>query len=734
MAHVSHKLRNPIQGALAGGGDPASSPLYIFGPFLKLLAAAGLTSVAFGASIWLAIFTIAFVSLMYRSVMKWITDGSGGSGLAEEEYGSWAVKITASITFIEYTLTFLVSMAALVTFAADRFSFLNDDFFIFDNRTLLAIVVSILTAWLVNRGPMAASKVFGPATAGVLIMLWVLIIVVIAKRGIEIPGVNFEAFSKDNIGTTFGAYARILALMTGIEVFANLVGAFEGKPKEKSKKAFQSLMIIMVTAALTMLIVGPAIRDLSDPHDEHVSVFTQTMDALLPSWLSAVGTFIGIAVLLSASAASALGTQNLFVGLKLRHYIPPRLGMINRFGVASRPIWIQTAIATIAFLIVGTHEEKYLALYAAGVFVLLSITGWASTKRLIRYFKESRTTRNVIVLSGTIVASILTTTATVIIFTERFTEGAWAYLILMPVLFLVFTMYRNILGSPSNIELKTATQMQSSISSADVVLWEIESQNVVNEIVVPSDGSESSVKGIEIAELLSEILIANVHKIHITDDDQSSSEIENIPLEGRSIAESINDYADSKMANLIVLGTRESTERKKFAPRAITTALTAISDIPVLIIPQGWNDITRITHPQKLLVALDGSKPSERALSFAANIAKTFSSTITLLYIPNDDSKMLEMKKYLDSIKSFLTTQNIESNILIEGIEPMTSIPEIAIDSNSDMLFITTRGQSTFEKIMTGSITNKIIQQIEIPTVVVPLVEDLLQRKKLIGS
>ena len=49
-----------------------------------------------------------------------IGDGSGGSGLSEEEFGPWAVKINAAITYIEYTLTFLVSMAAMVTFIADR--------------------------------------------------------------------------------------------------------------------------------------------------------------------------------------------------------------------------------------------------------------------------------------------------------------------------------------------------------------------------------------------------------------------------------------------------------------------------------------------------------------------------------------------------------------------------------------------------------------------------------------
>ena len=105
-ASISRKLSNSFEGALAGGGDPATSPLYVFGPLLKLIVIAGVAKVTFGATIWLTVFTVIMVSAMYRQVMTWITDGSGGSGLAEEEFGGWAVKINAGITVIEYTLTF----------------------------------------------------------------------------------------------------------------------------------------------------------------------------------------------------------------------------------------------------------------------------------------------------------------------------------------------------------------------------------------------------------------------------------------------------------------------------------------------------------------------------------------------------------------------------------------------------------------------------------------------------
>lgn len=57
--HISHKLKNPIEGALAGGGDPATSPLYVFSPFLSLLAlVAGELYVSLGTAIWMVIITI----------------------------------------------------------------------------------------------------------------------------------------------------------------------------------------------------------------------------------------------------------------------------------------------------------------------------------------------------------------------------------------------------------------------------------------------------------------------------------------------------------------------------------------------------------------------------------------------------------------------------------------------------------------------------------------------------
>ena len=56
------------------------------------------------------------------------------------------MKMNAAITVVEYTLTFLVSIAALVTFVADRYPLLNQAVVGIGFRTVLAIVLSVISA------------------------------------------------------------------------------------------------------------------------------------------------------------------------------------------------------------------------------------------------------------------------------------------------------------------------------------------------------------------------------------------------------------------------------------------------------------------------------------------------------------------------------------------------------------------------------------------------------------
>ncbi|MCJ7623814.1 MAG: universal stress protein [Anaerolineaceae bacterium] len=688
MGRVSHKLKNSLEGALAGGGDPATSPLYVFGPFLKLIVVAGVANVTFGSSVWLAVITIAVISAVYRLVMRWVTDGSGGSGMSEEEFGSFAGKINAAITFVEYTLTFLVSMAAMVTFISDRFPVLNESILGIKYRTFVAVLLSIVTGWLVNRGPKVATRTFGPATVGVLLLLWAMIISTLLKTGFHLPTFNLEAFSPQYLKFTIGGYVRILAVMTGIEVFANLVAAYDGTPAQKGKKAFNSLLIIMGTTAVTMLIVGPAILRYSDPINTHVSVFTQTMDQLLPDPLPYLGTLVGVAVLMSASAASAQSLQNLALGLKERHYIPPILGERNQFDVADKPVWIEVGVVSLCFFIFGTHEEIYLAIYAAGVFIILSLTSWAVTKRLIRNLRENYEIGKVFLVCGTVLAASLTTGATISIFIERFIDGAWTYFLFIPILFAFFTYFRNRLGAPDpimdylgqidasalagfgfgqSLQVKRKELVEPKIEISwqpdpiEKSIWR-EHRVSIKRVAVLLDGSPYAAQAIPMAKKICSKMGAHLTLFSALKDGtasagESTSEekkhikeylcqlSEEIAKTGISVNSAIRTgsptdaakyLVDEQNIDIIITTTRGKSGEKNWLTGGLSSKLVQKLDIPVLLVQTSDDESDEIPSPEidRILVALDGSIYSEQTLPYARVFAKAFGSKLSLLSVP----------------------------------------------------------------------------------------------------
>jgi nucleotide-binding universal stress UspA family protein len=684
MARISHKLKNSLEGALAGGGDPATSPLYVFGPFLSLIMASSAALVIFGGSVWLAVLTIAVVSAMYRLVMQWVTDGSGGSGLSEEEFGGWAVKVNAAITFVEYTLTFLVSMAAMVTFIADRFPVLNNSYILgIQYRSLVAIGLSLFTGWLVNHGPKTAARTFGPATAGVLILLWLMILATLIQTGFHLPVLSFEAFVPPNLNYTIGGFVRILAVMTGIEVFANLVAAFDGTPQQKGRKAFQSLLIIMTTTAVTMLIVGPAIFSMSDPTNENVSVFTQTMDQLLPPPLPYLGSLVGIFVLMSASAASAQGLQNLALGLKERHYIPPAFGALNLYEVADKPVWLEVVIVCICFLLFGTHEETYLTLYAAGVFILLSMTGWAVTQRLVREISRLYSIRKVALIAGTTTAALLTTIATLIIFEERFLEGAWAYLLFIPILYSAFTYFRRHIGAPSP-EMDYLGHIDSNLLAGfgfgqaplqDKINgnWEqvpiklgwtpepvlahqrLNAAIKIRHVVTLLDGSDYAAQALPMAQFFCETngaqltllsasrkyqterkekLIAETYLCSAAEKIHAAGIQVNCTVRSDSPAEATRKLVIEKGVDLVILTTRGRSGEKNWLSKGLSHKLVHLLDIPILLVQVFESGPSEAPHLGRILVALDGSAFAEQLLPYARLLGKQFDCELMLICVP----------------------------------------------------------------------------------------------------
>ena len=235
-------------------------------------------------------------------------------------------------------------------------------------------------------------------------------------------------------------------MLTGIEVFATLEPAFEGVEAERSRRAFGSLLLVGVTSAVVLLLLGPAIVAVTRP-DVPVSVFTQAMDALLPGPLPLLGTVIAVAVLLVVAAASAQGLQNLALGLHDRRFAPAFLGQRNRADVPDWPVRILAVAVIACFVLVGGDPGVYVRVYVAGFILLLTLTSWAAVRRSLQQVREADS--SVLLVAATVLAALFISAAALAVVIEGFRAGIFIYVVLVPIFYLVFHFTRRAMGSPN---------------------------------------------------------------------------------------------------------------------------------------------------------------------------------------------------------------------------------------------------------------------------------------------
>lgn len=140
----------------------------------------------------------------------------------------------------------------------------------------------------------------------------------------------------------------------------------------------------------------------------------------------------------------------------------------------------------------------------------------------------------------------------------------------------------------------------------------------------------------------------------------------------------------------------------------------------------------------KILVGVDGSEPSKKALAEAAKIAKgCLSDEVTVLLVsdPQNDFSFFpyeyasadlmenyqnileehekEAKKVLLSSKKFLEEQNVKVRTLLKSGHPASTIVKVAEEEGFDMVVLGSRGFGGLKKLLLGSVSNAVVQEIK---------------------
>jgi nucleotide-binding universal stress UspA family protein len=131
---------------------------------------------------------------------------------------------------------------------------------------------------------------------------------------------------------------------------------------------------------------------------------------------------------------------------------------------------------------------------------------------------------------------------------------------------------------------------------------------------------------------------------------------------------------------------------------------------------------------QKILVPIDGSEHSKRALHEAISLSKMTSGSITLLNVKRHQSQLSSSASQhsSDSSQSIVLTEGQHlvqaegisvNTLLLEG-NVVDQIVKTAKEGNFDLIIVGARGLSSLEELLLGSVSHGVAEKAPCPVIV----------------
>ncbi|MCB0875071.1 MAG: universal stress protein [Solirubrobacterales bacterium] len=139
----------------------------------------------------------------------------------------------------------------------------------------------------------------------------------------------------------------------------------------------------------------------------------------------------------------------------------------------------------------------------------------------------------------------------------------------------------------------------------------------------------------------------------------------------------------------------------------------------------------------KIVVGVDGSEGSDRALDAAVEVAKRDGASVILCHVveriaAKGDMAPLhadepEVKGAIEKRVAELRDAGIDADARFEAIVlggPARSIADLAADEGADLIVVGTRGHSALGGVLLGSVTQKLLHLASCPVLCVPAPRD----------
>ncbi len=181
-----------------------------------------------------------------------------------------------------------------------------------------------------------------------------------------------------------------------------------------------------------------------------------------------------------------------------------------------------------------------------------------------------------------------------------------------------------------------------------------------------------------------------------------------------SLIDEVNDFVDKENIDVIVMGTRGSTDNRSIDFGSNTIQVMKYVKCPVLAVPKAFAQLqlTRILFPTNYQLPY-----KRRELKLVSTLAKSFTAKITFLYISKFKDLSFRQQDNVAYLKNILKDNSLNF-ITAYGEDLIKVINEEIEKEKIDMLVMVNSRKSYLESLLYPSTVQKIGLQIQIPFLV----------------
>jgi amino acid transporter len=457
-----HQRLRKIVALAVFASDPISSTAYATEAIILVLMSAGAAALTLSIPICIAIIALLLiVGFSYRQTIHAYPNGGGAYIVAHENLGALPGLTAAAALLIDYVLTVAVSVAAgvfAITSLAATWGYPQ----LAEFRVEIALTCIALITLINLRGVKESGAIFAAPTY--LFVISMLACIGIGLVGLALGNITPRAPDPAALSASSSTLSLFLLLqafsagctaLTGVEAISNGVPAFK---QPESRNAALTLIVMLSILGVIFLGITLLAHYLGVVPYEHESVVSQIARMVVGTGGFYFVIQVATALILVLAANTAYADFPRLASLLSRdRYLPRQFASRGDRLVFSNGVLVLGLLAGLLIVLFDAREQAMLPLYAIGVFISFTLSQSGMVQHW-RRFREPGWQRSIAINAF---GAILTAIVFVVIIVTRFERGAWAVLLAIPLLVLIFrAIQQHYLAVARQLSLGGATQVE----------------------------------------------------------------------------------------------------------------------------------------------------------------------------------------------------------------------------------------------------------------------------------